>query len=139
MILRKLILFTSLTLIGGLAGIAQAFDQTDSLDKKAITSSWTPGLQYSGGQHGSISSFNIGKDWLNDKWSGKSSLYQSEKNSTRVGLDNTRHWSVDVTRRLLSGTENTYIAMGLGWDDITLAEGESTSGMRLVAEGRVGV
>ena len=140
MILPKLIISISLTVVASLAGFSSAFGETGSRNSQQnISTSLVPGLQYSDGQYGSLSSINLGNSWLNDKWSGKSSLYQSNTNSQQLGLDNTRHWSVDITRRLLSGTENTYIAMGLGWDDITLAEGESTSGMRLVAEGRVGV
>ena len=134
MILRKLILFTSLGIISGFTNVALAFDEPTT---QTNLPAWSTGFQSVSSEHGSFTSVNFGKGWLNDKWSSKGSLYQS--NSEQLGFDNTRHWSMDITRRLLSANENTYIAMGLGWDDITLAEGDSTFGMRFVAEGRVGV
>jgi len=95
------------------------------------------GAQSFGSSLGSVSRFSIGQGRLNDKWQGQSSLYKTK--SLDVGLLDTSQWSVDVTRRLLSGKQNTYLAMGLGWNDIEVGAGESSFGMRFIAEGRVGL
>ena len=55
------------------------------------------------------------------------------------GTTNANQISVDIKRQFFSRAANTYLAMGLGWDDIGLSNDDSTHGMRLVAEGRVGV
>ncbi|GMR06462.1 MAG: hypothetical protein BMS9Abin25_1057 [Gammaproteobacteria bacterium] len=90
-----------------------------------------------GSSLGRVSQFSIGQGWLNNKWQGQSSLYKTK--SLDVGLLDTSQWSVDITRRLLSGKQNTYLAMGLGWNDVEVAAGESSFGMRFIAEGRVGI
>ena len=74
---------------------------------------------------------------LGDLWQGQSRYHQL--NSLQPGQENANQLSIDIKRRLYSFADNTYVAMGLGWDDITLEDDVSTSGMRLVAEGRVGI
>ena len=111
MLLQKLIIPITLIMASGLVSTASAFDDSSQ------------DLDLSG--------------WLNDKWSGHSSIHQT--NRLNKSPAETSQWTVDIKRRLLSGAENTYLAMGLGWNDLQLTETESSSGMRFVAEGRVGI
>jgi hypothetical protein len=78
-----------------------------------------------------------GELWLGERWGMRGSLYRSDLED--VGLDSSDHIAIDLKRRFLSATDNTFFALGLGWEDIDLESGESTSGARLMAEGRVGL
>ncbi len=131
MILRKLIISIPLMLASSVTSTCFAYDESSQL------SPWSPVAQSSTPILGSSTQFRLSQDWLNEKLTGQSSIYQANKLDT--GLNDTDQWTIDIKRRLLSATENTYISMGLGWNDIVMNEGESTSGMRFVAEGRVGI
>jgi len=133
---KKLRIPASLLVLCSLATTGFAFED-DGLEQAHKTPSLSSGVQSFGSSLGSISQFSIGQGWLNDKWQGQSSLYKTKNLDT--GLLDTSQWSVDITRRLLSVKQNTYIAMGLGWNDIEMAAGESSFGMRFIAEGRVGL
>jgi len=78
--------------------------------------------------------YQYGEQWWNQKWGARGALYQSD--STGLDFDNNKHLAVDVKRRLFTMRGNSYLAVGLGWDDIELPGDVTTSGMRLVAEGR---
>ncbi|MEN8711980.1 MAG: hypothetical protein ABF326_07265 [Arenicellales bacterium] len=134
MLLQKLIIPISLIMASGLTSTACAFDDSSQgLD----LSGWPSATQPSTNSLGTHSEFNLGEGWLNDKWSGHSSIHQT--NGFKKSPANTSQWTVDIKRRLLSAAENTYLAMGLGWNDLELTETESSSGIRFVAEGRVGI
>ncbi len=75
--------------------------------------------------------------WWQDKWGLKGSLYRSDLDET--GIESADHLSIDVKRRLFSLTDNSFVAVGLGWEDIDLVDGTNSSGARLLLEGRVGV
>jgi len=75
--------------------------------------------------------------WWDDAWGLKGSLYRSDLEDT--GFESTDHLSIDVKRRLFSLTDNSFVAVGLGWEDIDLEDGTDSSGARLLLEGRVGV
>jgi len=120
MILRKLIISIPLMLTSSMTSLCFANDESNQV------SPWSP-----------VTQFHFSQDWLNEKWTGQSSFFQQNKLDTR--LNDANQWTLDIKRRLLSATENTYLSMGLGWNDIKMTEGESTSGMRFVAEGRVGI
>jgi hypothetical protein len=75
--------------------------------------------------------------WWDDTWGLKGTLYRSDLDDT--GLEGIDHFSVDVKRRLFSLTDNSFLAVGLGWEDIDLEDGTDSSGARLLLEGRVGV
>jgi hypothetical protein len=67
-------------------------------------------------------------------WGARVSVFDSElENLAKSDAD---FFSLDVKRRLLSFTDNNFVALGLGWEDIDLALGDSTSGVRLLAEGQ---
>jgi hypothetical protein len=134
MILHKLIVTASLMMISALA--STCFAAGDSSQDLTIPV-WSSDIQSSASFPGTISQFSLGQGWLNNKWSGQNSLYQT--NNLDKDTADTSQWTIDFKRRLLSATENTYLAMGLGWNDIEIMEGESSSGMRFVAEGRVGI
>lgn len=127
--MQKLIIPITLVMASSLLPAVYAND--DEMQDQSMPG-WSPASLLS-----SSSQINVGDGWLNDKWSGLSSFHQI--NGIENGLADTSQWTVDIKRRLLSATENTYLAMGLGWNDIALSEGETSSGMRFVAEGRVGI
>ncbi len=131
MILRKLIIPISLVLVSSMTSTCFAYDESSQV------SPWSPVAQSSTPILGSSTQFRLSQDWLSEKRTGQSSIYQANKLDT--GLNDTGQWTLDIKRRLLSATENTYISMGLGWNDIVMNEGESTSGIRFVAEGQVGI
>jgi len=130
-ILHKLIIPISLILLGSQS---HAYDDRD---QDQVLYGWPSATLSSTSSFAMPSQLNLGEGWLNDKWSGQSSSYQA--NGLEKGLVDASQWTLDIKRRLLSSTENTYLAMGLGWNDIAISEGESSSGVRFVAEGRVGI
>ena len=75
-----------------------------------------------------------GEQWWDSKWGARGVLYQ--KRHDDLGLDGSSHLAIDIKRRLFSSQENSFLAIGLGWDDIELTGDQNTTGMRFVAEGR---
>jgi hypothetical protein len=67
-------------------------------------------------------------------WGARVSVFDSELDN--VTNRDANFFSLDIKRRLLSVTDNNFLAVGLGWEDIDLALGDSTSGVRLLAEGQ---
>lgn len=67
-------------------------------------------------------------------WGARVSVFDSELEGVAAG--DADFLSVDIKRRLLSFTDNNFVALGLGWEDIDLALGDSSSGVRLLAEGQ---
>ena len=133
---KKLQIPASVLVVCGLTTTSFAFEDS-RFEQAQNTPALSSSAQSLGSSPGSISQISIGQGWLNDKWQGKSSLYKT--NSLDTGLHDPGQWSIDITRRLLSVRENTYMAMGLGWNDIEMTAGDSSFGMRFVAEGRVGL
>ena len=134
MILSKLIIPLSLLTISSQASISFASEKSS---QDSTTSAWYTSTSSSPGSPDIAAQFSATQGWLYDKWSGQSILNQM--NDQGIDIADTSQWAVDIKRRLLSAKENTYFAMGLGWKDIELAQDESSSGMRFVAEGRVGI
>ena len=75
--------------------------------------------------------------WWNDKWGLKGTLYQSDLDE--ADFQGTDQFSIDVKRRIFFPTDSSFLAVGLGWEDLDLDDGQSSSGARFVLEGRVGV
>ncbi len=75
--------------------------------------------------------------WWGRRWGVEGAMYRSGLKD--VGIDNTDHFSIDLKRRFFSMTNNSFVALGAGWESIDLDEGGSSSGLRIVAEGRVGL
>lgn len=102
------------------------------------TPSLSSGALSFGSSLANIYQFDVAQSWLRDsKWQGQSSLYTTK--SLDVGVVDSSQWSVDITRRLLTVKKNTYLALGLGLNDVATTAGEKSFGMRFVASGRVGV
>ncbi len=74
--------------------------------------------------------------WVLERYGLQASQYGSDPSSS----DGADYTSVDVMWRALSPTENNFVALGLGWQQMQL-EGfqDRTSGMRVALEGRVGL
>lgn len=79
-----------------------------------------------------------GEVWWAQKWGIKGSLYKSDvvESNSREGPD---FLSVDIKRRLISPTENNFLALGLGWQDVELGQGVDTQGYRLLLQGGLGL
>lgn len=75
--------------------------------------------------------------WLDSGWGLKGAMYNSDLED--VGEDDGQYLSVDAAYKLLSVSENNYLALGAGWEDIDLGTGISTSGPRVGVAGRVGI
>lgn len=133
---KKLKLPASMLILFGLATSSFAFED-GTFEQTIRTPTFSTGAQSFGSSLGRISRFSVGQGWLKNRWQGQSSHYKTK--NLNVGLLDSSQWSVDITRRLLSGKQNTYLALGLGWNDIEMATGKSSVGMRFIAEGRVGL
>ncbi|MCK5359074.1 MAG: hypothetical protein KAJ95_00525 [Gammaproteobacteria bacterium] len=133
MILDKLILPIPLMLACSITSSSFAYDEpTQNLP----VSSWSAVTHFTASSLADNSDYHLDRDWFDDSPAGGSSLLQINRLDT--GLNEANQWTVDIKRRLFTIKENTYIAMGLGWNDVAM-EGEINSGMRFVAEGRVGL
>ncbi|UCF68677.1 MAG: outer membrane beta-barrel protein [Acidobacteriota bacterium] len=76
--------------------------------------------------------------WLVDRWGVRAGLYRAENDM--LGDEKTDYGSLDVMARVLSVTERNYLAVGVGWEQIEFGSGagDETSGLRVIAEGRLG-
>lgn len=75
--------------------------------------------------------------WWNETWGLKGALYRSDLADSGNAGD-VDYLSIDVKRRIISVTENNYLAAGVGYQHLDLRGGE-TEGPRLLVEGRVGL
>ena len=75
--------------------------------------------------------------WIADKWGINGEYFTTDPDI--AGIANSSSLSIDVMRRVLSPTENNFVALGAGWQDSELSGGGSAEGMRLVAEARAGL
>lgn len=128
--------FVFILLFSSIAASSYALEDFDN-ELTSRTTGVSTGSQSFGSSLGNSTQFNIGSTWLSDKWQGQSSLYTTR--SLDVGVSDSNQWSIDITRRLLTVKKNTYLAMGLGVNDVATLEGKNSIGMRFVASGRVGL
>ncbi|HSH40834.1 MAG TPA: outer membrane beta-barrel protein [Arenicellales bacterium] len=75
--------------------------------------------------------------WWNETWGLKGALYRSDL-ADSGDADDVDYLSIDLKRRIISVTENNYLAAGVGYQQLDLRGGK-TEGLRLLAEGRVGL
>ncbi len=75
--------------------------------------------------------------WWNETWGLKGALYRSDLADTADAGD-ADYLSVDLKRRVISVTENNYLAAGVGYERLDLRGGD-TNGLRLLVEGRAGL
>ena len=76
--------------------------------------------------------------WFVDRYGLRAGLYESDPDA--IGRDSSTYTSLDLLWRPLSVTENNYLAVGAGWQEMDLAGiglSGDTSGVRLNVEGRV--
>ncbi|GJL81233.1 MAG: hypothetical protein DHS20C01_08670 [marine bacterium B5-7] len=77
-----------------------------------------------------------GELWWADGWGVAGQYFESDPGR---GFGTASDFSIDLKRRLISPTDNTFLAIGLGWQNAEFLGGEDTDGVRLLAEGRVGL
>lgn len=75
--------------------------------------------------------------WWTDKWGIRGSRYETTLSD--FGDEATGHTSVDVKRRFFSLTDSSFVALGAGWESIDLDDGATSTGLRFMAEGRLGI
>lgn len=78
-----------------------------------------------------------GEVWLGDKWGIKGAWFDSDLESQEFS-DQSR-LQIEARRRVLSVADNSFIALGGGIERIDLVNGSNSSGLRISAEGRMGV
>lgn len=79
-----------------------------------------------------------GESWWNKSWGVRGALYNADLDQGD-GLRDEQRFSLDIKRRLISPTDNTFFAAGVGWENIRLDTGDSSNGIRLSLDGRVGL
>lgn len=75
--------------------------------------------------------------WWSRNWGIRGARHPYALGET--GIDFSEHLSIDFKRRFLTPTDNGFLSLGAGWQSIDLDSGESSSGLRLTAEGRFGL
>jgi hypothetical protein len=74
--------------------------------------------------------------WMLERYGVRASMFGSDVSDSQ-GAD---YASVDVMWKALAPTENNFVAVGLGWQQMDLQGlAQETSGMRLAVEGRFGL
>ena len=76
-----------------------------------------------------------GELWIGDNWGLRLARYENDLEETE--FENQSRLQFELRRRLLSISDNNFLAFGVGAEKIDLLNGESTSGLRLSAEARV--
>ncbi len=76
--------------------------------------------------------------WWSQRWGLKGSLFKSDvlESNSKEGPD---FLSVDLKRRLISPTKNSFLAVGLGWESMDLGKGADTQGPRFLLQGSLGL
>ncbi len=75
--------------------------------------------------------------WWDKKWGIEGGIKLSDTSSEQ--FQDQQRISLDLKRRLFSPTDNTYIAAGVGLESIEFESGGSSTGVRLLLEGQVGL
>ncbi len=78
-----------------------------------------------------------GELWLGERWGFRTALYRISEDSVSMAPD--EQTLVDFKYRLVTATDNTFLAVGLGWEQNRFGAEGDASGARIMAEGRVGV
>ena len=79
--------------------------------------------------------------WLFNKYGVKAGMYRTDLDDF-TSIETSNYTSVDVMWRPLSPTQNNYLAVGLGWQQMelnTIGLQGDTSGVRVNVDGRVGL
>lgn len=78
-----------------------------------------------------------GESWWDNKWGIQGGIDLTDIDAPQ--FDDPKRVSFDIKRRLFSPTDNTFLAAGLGWESLGLENGETSEGIRLSLEGRMGL
>ena len=78
-----------------------------------------------------------GELWIGDNWGLRVARYESDLDD--MVISNEQRTQFELRRRLLSFSDNNFVALGVGIEDIDLVNGENSSGLRVSAEARVAV
>ena len=78
-----------------------------------------------------------GEIWVGDNWGIRAARYENDLEETP--LDNQSRFQLELRKRLLSISDNNFLALGIGGEKIDLINGESSNGLRLSAEGRLAI
>ncbi len=78
-----------------------------------------------------------GELWLDERWGFRGALYRVNEDSVLMAPDEQTFF--DFKYRLLSATDSTFLALGLGWEQNRFGADGSASGPRIMAEARVGM
>jgi len=78
-----------------------------------------------------------GELWLGERWGMRAALYRVSPDSVSMAPD--EQTVVDLKVRILNATDNSFLALGLGWEQDRFGAEGNASGARIVAEGRLGV
>lgn len=79
--------------------------------------------------------------WLFNRYGIKAGIYQTDLDAFS-SIESSNYTTLDVMWRAFSPTQNNYVAVGLGWQQMNLNSiylAGSTSGARINVEGRVGL
>jgi len=79
--------------------------------------------------------FIYGETWVGEKWGIRGAWFDSDLESTE--FSNQSRYQLEVRRRLLSASDNTFLALGAGLEKIDLENGSDSSGFRISTEGRL--
>lgn len=78
-----------------------------------------------------------GELWFK-KYGLRAAMYSSDTDDLNIDQDSSDYMSVDLMWKAFAPTENNYVAVGLGWEELDILDSD-TSGVRLSAEGRIGI
>ena len=79
----------------------------------------------------------FGELWFNQKIGVRASLNRVKEENVNMASD--EQISVDLKYRVASLTDNTFLALGLGWEQNRFGSEGTLSGSRIVAETRIGL
>lgn len=76
--------------------------------------------------------------WLHDRYGMRGSMYSS--NPDQSGVESSDYTSLDLLWKAIAPKENSYFAVGMGWQQMdTLGLDSDTTGLRVALEGHIGI
>ena len=81
--------------------------------------------------------FIYGEGWLGDKWGIRGAWYDSDLEGE--ALSNQTRTNLELRRKLFSPTDNNFLALGFGVENIDLENGGDAQGIRVGTEARLGI
>jgi hypothetical protein len=75
--------------------------------------------------------------WLDQRWGFRTALYRVSEDVVSMAPD--EQTLIDLKYRVASLTDNTYVALGLGWEQHRFGAEGDASAARVLIDGRIGV